>query len=40
MEEELKKLREKVKELTLMHQLDMAEIVRLRRWIQRLEEKR
>lgn len=33
-------LRRENDELRAMHQLDMAEIVRLRRWIQALEEER
>lgn len=33
-------LRRENDELRTMHQLDMAEIVRLRRWIQALEEER
>lgn len=35
---EEEKLKKQISELVLMHQLDMAEIVRLRRWIERLEE--
>lgn len=35
---EVERLKKKVSELVLMHQLDQAEIVRLRRWIERLEE--
>lgn len=33
-------LRRENDELRAMHQLDMAEIVRLRRWVQALEEER
>lgn len=36
----MQELRRENDELRAMHQLDMAEIVRLRRWIQALEEAR
>lgn len=36
---ELERLKKERDELVLMHQLDMAEIIRLRRWIERLEDK-
>ncbi len=39
-DKEIQKLRRENDELRAMHQLDMAEIVRLRRWIQALEEER
>lgn len=39
-DKEMQKLRRENDELRAMHQLDMAEIVRLRRWIQALEEER
>ena len=39
-DKEIQKLRRENDELRAMHQLDMAEIVRLRRWIQALEEAR
>lgn len=35
---EVELLRKEVEDLKLLHQLDMVEIVRLRRWIQALEE--
>ena len=35
---ELKKLRRENAELVYQHQLDIAEIILLRRWIERLEE--
>jgi hypothetical protein len=37
-ERELQELRRKVKELTYQHQLDMAEIVKLRRIIEAMED--
>lgn len=37
-ETELERARKKIAELTQIHQLDQAEIVRLRRWIEKLEE--
>lgn len=37
--EELEKLKKENEELKAMHYEDLAEIVRLRRWIQALEEK-
>lgn len=39
-DKEIQKLRRENDELRTMHQLNMAEIVRLRRWIQALEEER
>ena len=38
METELERAKKKIAELTQIHQLDQAEIVRLRRWIEALEE--
>lgn len=35
---EVERLKKQISKLVLMHQLDQAEIVRLRRWIERLEE--
>lgn len=35
---EEERLKKQISELVLIHQLDQAEIVRLRRWIERLEE--
>lgn len=34
----LKKMKLRINELEQMHQCDQAEIIRLRRWIQRLED--
>lgn len=34
----IKNLEREIAELRHLHQLDLAEIVRLRRWIERLEE--
>lgn len=37
-EHALKKMKLRISELEQMHQCDQAEIIRLRRWIQRLED--
>ena len=39
-ESALRKMRLRIAELEQMHQCDQAEIVRLRRWIERLEDDR
>jgi hypothetical protein len=35
---EVERLKKQISELVVIHQLDQAEIVRLRRWIEKLEE--
>ncbi len=35
---EVERLKKQISELVLMHQLDLAEKARLRRWIEKLEE--
>lgn len=37
---EAERLKKRISELVLMHQLDLAEMARLRRWIEKLEEER